>query len=141
MSYVQETRLIEQHFFNNWDADTTPVQFDNSYVWLDNNGAAYKNENQLDEWLRFIVDFSNSQQKSFGAANNFVQRNGLVTVQVFVPENEGSGRAFEIVEAISAIFELADIGEVDFAAANYTRVGVDSRWFQVNVNIPFLYYS
>jgi hypothetical protein len=71
-----------------------------------------------------------------------VKHFGIYTIQVFVPLQAGSGRAYELTSALEAIFTNTEFSEVVCYAADTTRTGDDGNgWYQVNLNVNFWSYE
>lgn len=63
---------------------------------------------------------------------------GIVIVQVFTPRGEGTGEAYAIVSDIVEIFRGVRADGVLYRDPRFFRVGESDRYFQVNVQIPYL---
>lgn len=68
---------------------------------------------------------------------------GIITVQIFTPEDTGTqtGRAY--ADTIGAIFDRAQFssgssGTIRCRIPTLTQVGVTNGWQQMNVTIPFI---
>ena len=121
---------IRLRFTSQWGV-TTPVQEPN--VKFD--------APETSPWVRLSIADADARWASMGAPGNNIERHlGQVTVSIFVPSGDGEGRALEYADQVKAIFRSwrdASTG-VRFRVPPYARlIGVDGKWYQVNVVAPF----
>lgn len=64
---------------------------------------------------------------------------GIITGQIFAPEDKGTKEANEIADFIKEIFQGIQFSGITCRAANTVRVGEIEGKFQINVNIPFFW--
>jgi len=130
MSFADAHKAIRQRFSDEWGA-LTDVQYPN---------VAFKQPRET-PWVRLTVEDASASWASFGDPGNNVERNqGQVTVQIFTPSGTGEGKALELADTAKAVFRSwsdASSG-VRFLVPPYARqVGVEDKWYQVNVVAPF----
>jgi len=103
----------------------TPIAWDNvSYDPVEGN-----------EWIRATLIPSTTQNAALGKAKKHF---GIFWLQIFVPLNGGTGRAYELAEMLDAIFSNMSFDEVVCYAADITRTGDDGNgWFQLDVRVNF----
>lgn len=91
-------------------------------------------------WLRFTITEGEANTPAFGSGVVY-RHPGNVIVQVFVPANEGDGRARSIADTVAAVYRGKRIANgIRFFDAPYiNNVGRDGDWFQINVVAPFEY--
>jgi hypothetical protein len=91
-------------------------------------------------WLRFQINEGNASTPAFGSGVVY-RHPGNVIVQVFVPANEGDGRARSIADTVAAVYRGKRLtpGIRFFDAPYVNTVGRDGDWYQVNVICPFAY--
>ncbi|UXO93744.1 structural protein [Pseudanabaena phage Pan1] len=121
---------IRQRFETLWGV-TTPVQYPN--VKFDAPEDA--------PWVRLSIIDTDARWASMGVPDSNIERHlGQVTVQIFVPSGTGEGSATEYADQVKAIFRSwrdATSG-LRFLVPPYARtIGVDGKWYQVNVVAPF----
>lgn len=92
-------------------------------------------------WVRLNIADADAQWASMGDPGNNVERNrGQVTVQIFVPSGTGEGGALEYTDVVKGMFRDwrdASTG-LRFLVPPYARqVGIEGKWYQVNVVAPF----
>jgi hypothetical protein len=92
-------------------------------------------------WLRFTITEGEAANAGFGGSQNLYRHPGNVIVQVFVPANEGDGRARSIADLVAAVYRGKRLtpGIRFFDAPYVNTVGRDGDWWQVNVICPFAY--
>jgi hypothetical protein len=140
LSYATEANAIRTRFNIAW-ASTTPVawpnkKFDPSKVNGDPKGADSPTQYP---WVRFEILPSDAEQETMGTATtaHFLY-DGMVTVQVFVPGNEGDGEARTLAEQACAIFRSVEAGGIIYDTPWITAPGnTDSGWYQLNVWAPY----
>lgn len=130
MSYAAAHSSIRQRFETIW-AGRTPAQMPN--VKFDAPEDA--------PWVRLNIADADAQWASMGDPGNNVERNrGQVTVQIFVPSGTGEGGALEYTDVVKGMFRDwrdASTG-LRFLVPPYARqVGIEGKWYQVNVVAPF----
>ena len=130
MSFATAHSAIRQRFEAQWGV-TAPVQYPNTSFTPPNDAA----------WVRLTIADAGATWASFGDPGNNVERNvGLVTVQIFVPVDQGEGEALELADQARAVFRSwRDVTSgVRFLVPPYARqIGDDGKWYQVNVLASF----
>lgn len=107
----------------------TPIAWDN-VPYTPSEGA---------EWIRGTVIPFPSENTALGKAT---VNKGLFVIQIFTPLNGGSGRAYELVDMLSAIFANQQFSDIICYAAETQRIGDDENgWYQLNLNINFWSYE
>lgn len=129
MSYAAAHAAIRQRFETEWGS-TTDVQYPNK-----------KFKTPDASWVRLNIAEATSRWASFGDPDNNTERNlGQVTVQIFTASGEGEGVGLELADQARSVFRSwrdASSG-VRFLVPPYARViGVDKKWYQINVVAPF----
>jgi len=130
MSYAAAHAAIRQRFETEWGS-TTSVQYPNKKFEAPDDAS----------WVRLNIAEATARWASFGDPDNNTERNlGQVTVQIFVASGEGEGEALELADQARSVFRSwrdASSG-VRFRVPPYARViGVDKKWYQINVVAPF----
>lgn len=121
---------IRARFETQWGA-TTPVQYPN---------VKFESPDES-PWVRVAIIDADANWASMGVPGSNIERHrGQVTVQIFVPSGTGEGAATEYADQVKAIFRSwrdAPSG-LRFLVPPYARtIGVDGKWYQVNVVAPF----
>lgn len=130
MTLAARHAAIRVRFKNAW-VNQPPVQLPALKFTPPDNGP----------WMRLVIQDSGASWASMGDPGNNIARNvGQVTIQIFVPSGEGEGLALEIADLAMAVFRSwsdATTG-LRFEVPPYARqVGIDGKWYQVNVVAPF----
>lgn len=95
-----------------------------------------------DSWARVTVRHVTGEQASLSndAGVRRWERNGILTVQVFVPLAEGLQEGYNLAKIIADAFEGATTpSAVWFRNVRVNEVGPSGEWFQINVLIDFTY--
>lgn len=67
-------------------------------------------------------------------------RNGLITVQIFVPTGEGKAEAYALAKVVADAYEgKRTPSNVWFRNVRPNEIGPDGAWFQLNVLAEFTY--
>ena len=91
------------------------------------------------EWVRALLIPVDTENANLGKSTN---RIGMFWLQIFTPLKEGSGRAYELADMLSAIFANQQFSDVVCYAAETTRIGDEGNgWYQVNLKINFWSYE
>ncbi len=126
MSFESARQYIEEHF---------------SSGWLDTS-IAYENVSFSPEegtpWVRLTILDADSRQVSMGSTKLY-RNNGVIVVQIFVPENTGTGDARSMADQVAAIFRGTQFNGITCRAPSPRRVGTANGWYQLNVSIPFFF--
>ncbi len=82
-----------------------------------------------------------ANQVSMGdPGNNFYRHNGILTLMIFTPLNQGDAEALQIADEVAAIFRgWQDLtSKVFFRTPPFVRrIGSEGKWYQANVLCPF----
>lgn len=144
MTTVAEGRsAILSQFFVAWQANTPAV----------NGGTVpevrWQGVEQLslpdgsEAWARAHIQHNDGNQTTFGSVGGRrFRRIGIVTIQIFVPLQEGLTLSDALVKIAMDAFEgqhaTLDTG-VWFRNVRFREVGPDGPWFQANVLADFVY--
>lgn len=130
--FADEERALQELFEDNYSA--SPIKWDNAPIEDDLvRGVGY---------VAFFILNGDSQQISLGT--HPVDRHpGVVVIQSFTPENEGSRAARERFDLIDPIFKrkelvLGNSGLIRMRVPSMTRVGTNDGWYQSNIEIPYI---
>ena len=130
MSYAAVHAAIRQRFETQW-AGATDVQYP---------GVDFK-INGDNSWVRLNIADAAANWASMGDPGNNIERNlGQVTIQIFVLAGVGEGVALGLADNARAVFRSwTDAASgLRFEVPPYARqVGVDGKWYQINVVAPF----
>ena len=125
MSYKDEANAIRSRFYSEWD-ETTEIAWPN------------KNFDPPDKqpWVRLEIEPAGADRVTMGGK---VEYDGTVSVQVFVPQDQGDGEARDLAEQVCGIYRDAEIGEITFGTPHVTTGGLDGRgWYMLNVWCPYM---
>jgi hypothetical protein len=123
MNYAQELDALDGIFIN----------FAGGIV------VRHENENydgEATEWVRISSQTAKGSQISLGS-NPLHRYKGVFFVQIFVLPDSGSGRAAEIVDAITTLIRGKTISGITFKVPTSHKIGVKDGWYQVNVLTEF----
>ena len=109
---------------------TTPVAYENNEAFIKPTDAP---------WVRFLIQENTSDQKSIGAiGGRKYRRPGLISYQVFIPNNTGTYEGNLLCEKINDIFEGNRFGEITCWTGSWIEVGINSQdLYQFNGSIQF----
>lgn len=128
MSYATEANAIRSRFSAAWGT-TTPV------AWPNVSFTPPSGE----PWVRLEILPAGSDQETMGApgAATFWY-DGLVSVQVFTPSNEGDGEARTLAEQVCAIFRSVQAAGIIYDTPWITTSGNDGAgWYQLTTWCPY----
>lgn len=145
LTFEEARDVILDLFKARWDADTPAITGsfvpEVEYPNVDPKESPLAKGNKA--WARVSLRHATGRQRSMGAPGNRIfQRNGVVTVQIFVPTGkQGLVIADRLGKVAVDAFEGEETsaGNVWFRNATYREVGVDGAWFQVNATAEFEY--
>ena len=130
--FEDEERAIQDRFHANYSA--SPVQYDNAPIDDDLiRGIG---------WVRFNIFTAASSQVSIG--DSPVDRHpGIIIIQSFTPENEGTRMEKQRFDLIDSIFKrkefrFGDSGLIRTRVPTISRVGNENGWHQSNIEIPYI---
>lgn len=130
MSYTS-LQAITNYLYTSLHADypSLAIAFDNVSFNPDN----------VDEFVRITVMPATSNQLESGATSAF-RFTGTVIISVFVKENIGTNRMYQIVESITGYCRMKTLDKIAFRGESVTNPdNIESGWFQRNINVPFRY--
>lgn len=93
-------------------------------------------------WARVHIQHNLGTQATIGnpIGNNLFRRDGLLTVQIFVPIGKGLSLADTLAKVAADAFEgQSTPGGVWFRKVRMREIGPDKAWFNVNVYAEFNY--
>jgi hypothetical protein len=126
MSFVSQQNEIRTRF--NAQIGSTPVAWPN-VTYTPTIGTS---------WVRFQVLDGETEQVDFGASTKSFRSMGIISVQVFAPDNTGETAALTIADTVAGIFRNWCGATVRCRAASIKDIGPDGNgWYQVNVSAPF----
>lgn len=130
MNFGSAEAAIIKFFDTGW-GDLTKV------AWPDSSFDPPSDET----WVRFKCQENAGRQSSMGSpGSNRFRHMGIITIQVFQPEDQNSKDAREKADAALAIFMGNSTQGIYFYEATARQVGNDDRgWYQINVNVSFRY--
>ena len=92
-------------------------------------------------WVRLNIVQAGSDWAGFGDPGNNPERNfGQVTIQIFTESGEGEGAGLALADTARGVFrQWRDAASgVRVLVPPYARqVGIDGKWYQINVVAPF----
>lgn len=125
MSYSDEHKQLRNRFSS--IIGNTPVDWPND---------SYKPGSAM--WVRFRIIDADAFQTSIGAPTNNHRHVGIVSIEIYAPEDIGNGAALVLADTIANGFRNWGGTSVQCRAASVKDVGPDGhKWWQVNVTIPF----
>jgi len=107
-----------------------------SVVTIYDNMTTEPPDNAL--WVRFTVSTSFSEQTSFGSRIH-LRKYGDATASIHAPAELGDGDVLAMVDTVRGLFRDATIGSAVFLQPNVERIGLEQRWWRVDVVCPFYY--
>lgn len=110
----------------------TPIAWDG----VPNSPALQAAIDAKQPWVRLTINHGNSLTAALGSAPE-VRRTGLIQVQVFTPENQGSRPAAVLADSLAAHLQYYAVDRLETLAASVQRVGPSDGWFQYGVALPF----
>ena len=125
MSFKTTQRDVETRFAAQWTE--TPIAYENVDFTKPSNAS----------WVRLtIIDGSGKPYGIMGSTGQAVD-NGLISVQVFVPEGTGTQEAKRLADEILPIYQDTRFSGIVTYIATVNTVGVGNGWHQTNVTIPY----
>lgn len=134
-SHFEESRAaITGHFADNFisapGVPWAPVQYDNRPFTAPATGI----------WSRFTI--VEGQRDNAAVGTDFQRSMGLVYLQIFCREGEGTAAAYQAGDKFADIFDNADLGQlwgqILFRTASTQRVGkTQEGWMQFNAVVAF----
>ena len=120
-----------------WDTTGFPLKYQNV------KGAADPPPSTTTPWARSTIQHTPGGQVSLsggvGGAKRW-QKNGFLTVQIFVPAGEGLSEAYALAKTVEDAFAGVETpSAVWFRNPRINEVGPDGEWYQVNFVVDFTY--
>lgn len=131
MSYEAVRKEIQAHFASNFDGVTS-----DKIAW---DNVSFTPE-EGESWVRFSVQNNLSNYVSIGGPSVKVRKFGIVFVQIFVPQGQGTLAADQIVDKVSNVLEAEQLSSgCTLQETSVQNVGNINGWYQVNTSTPFYY--
>ena len=128
-TYADIRETIEPHVASEWGSAT-------EIAWP--NAPFTPPEDEA--WIQISILPGAATAATLGPnGNNHVP--GLVHVNVFVPKDNGSAQAWELVDAVRDLFNRRTVGNIRFRAPDPTPAITEGNWMQVPVLCPFEVYE
>ena len=130
MTTVNSAReSVYAQFISDW-ASTTEVTLDNENYDPPSDAS----------WVRLIMRNNVTAQQTLAPVGfRKFNRFGIVFVQVFTKSDTATSTSDTLTSKARDVFEGKRLGGVDFRDVTIREIGVDGKWFQVNVEAPFDY--
>lgn len=119
-----ETRLAT------WDG--VPVEYDGAPQSQELIAAIEANQS----WVRAVIQHGNSLVASISDQPE-TRRTGLIQLQVFTNDNQGSRPAALLADSLANHFEYWREAHLTTTTASVQRIGPSDGWYQYNVSVPF----
>jgi hypothetical protein len=129
MKRSEAKNLLMKEFIAEY-ATHTPVAYPNNEEFVKPTNAP---------WVRFIVEDNTSSQRTIGkSGNRRYNRLGLITYQVFIPNNTGTYEGDILCEKINDIFEGKRFGSINCWEGRYIHYGINAQdLYQFNGSITY----
>jgi hypothetical protein len=124
VSFDALRQSIESRMADNWSE--TPVAYGN---------VPYNPTNA--SWVRLTVTTGLGDTLGMQGSTIYVRDTGVVSLQVFTKEGQGTKAGMALVDTFLPIFEHARFGGILTYTGSVSVVGVQQGWHQINVTIPF----
>lgn len=131
MNFIEAEAEIRKFFNDAWAGAT-------AIAWPDLKFAIPDREN----WVRFDCAENDGQQVSMGSpGSNRFRHYGIVTIQIFQPQDQGSKDARQLASnALGVFMGAVTTNGVHFQDVQGRQIGNDGNGFyQINVVAPFYY--
>ena len=125
----QVRTAIQEDFKTHWDAteaSPAPVVYDNKHFPTDGS-----------EYVHFNVSHAGGTIPVLG--NKHYRRNGLIILNIFVPEAEGQARADQLAEFALAWIETFEVLNVRIRDPGMNDIGSFGAYWQANMSAAFEY--
>ena len=139
-TYEEATDEVLTLFKAAWDTTAYATLVD--YQNLAPSGGVKLPPNAQSAWARVTLrNILGNQASLTGAlATSRFDREGLLTVQVFVPAGEGLSEAYQLAKIVADAYEgVASPNGVWFRNVRVNEIGEDGDFYQVNVLVDFSY--
>lgn len=129
MNFKQAEAAIRDYFNTGWN-DLTPI------AWPD---LPFNQPSTI--WVRFTMKNNIGEQVSIGdVGNNYHRRQGIVTIQIFQPQGQGTTDARTKADVAADIFIENALSGMIFKKVNARDIGADGQgWYQYNVTAEYQY--
>ncbi len=128
MTSQEVHNTLVKEFLSNFDA-TIPISITNTNKFFFTTGVPTTKPSSS-PYVRFFIQNNISSQVSFGSTGNRkFGRMGLISYQVFVPENTGTQTADSLCEQINTIFEGNRFETIYCESGFYDRIGIQEDGF------------
>jgi hypothetical protein len=125
MSLATARRDIEKRLADNWG--TTPIAYDNVQF-----------SPPATSWIRLSILDGDAIRKNVGNPGCHRQT-GVIMIQIFVTENEGTNVARQYADTLSALYRDVTFNGITCREASPMNIGLVQGWYQFNVSIPYYY--
>lgn len=130
MSFESAANTIRSRFYDDFPTYRPNVDI----AWPNANYTPTSGE----EWVRLNILPASSRQVA--TVGDKWRHPGVVSVQIFVPEGTGDGKAYAIADDVAAVFQGMTLSGVRFKATSANTVGPDADgWYQVQADTDFEY--
>lgn len=134
---IESKNILLKEFNDNFD-NTIPISYTNQDSFKLTTGV--DTEKPFDSaWVRLKIQNNDSDQVSYGSPNNRkFGRFGLISYQVFIPQNTGTFDGDTICEEINNIFEGNRFGIIYCEEGSWSEVeNIENDFYQFNGTIRF----
>lgn len=92
-------------------------------------------------WIRVQILHSRGGPETLANSEGKVRysREGIVSIQLFVPAGTGLGQNDELIQLFLNQFERPNIKKIWFRNTSFREIGADGAWFQTNFTSQFSY--
>lgn len=126
MSATVIYRELRTRYINGWTPP--PTEYPNE-SFVKPNGVI---------WARFKTELGQESQMDIGDTAKTFRTLGVVMVQLFAPQDQGSVALLQMADDLAEVFRNWYGATVACGSATIKDIGTDSfGWYQVNIVIPF----
>lgn len=144
MTESEIAAAVRVRFYSEWGS-RTPIAWPNKTFDPTKEGGNPQGApiDPLVPWVRLTIKFADASQREMAPVGSRTYRqSGLLTIGVFVPDNDGDGAALTLATAAAAIFRGISTGGVRYSgergeAPRLQTVGSENGWFLVNCHVEF----
>lgn len=123
-------RLAIESRMAQWDG--VPVAYDG----VPNSPALEQAIAAQQSWVRCTINHGTSSAPYKGSEPG-IRRSGLLQLQAFTPDNQGSRPAAVLADSLAEHFQFYRAGSLELLTASVQRVGPSEGFYQYNCTIPF----
>jgi hypothetical protein len=140
MNYASDREIIESYFKLTWfTLSDTPIAFDNVPGLFTSTG--YINaSNSPTEYVRLYILPETTDIITMGTTP-YASRHGSIVAQIFVPEGHGSGRAYELADIVTNVFQVITIGGVKCKGTTIQNIGPNMGYYHVDAVTHYQVYE